>query len=54
MIFSLLINANFILQIPYGNPVISMIMYSILLTAFTFTMLYAIMRLTHSLKESRR
>jgi len=54
VIFSLFINANFILQIPYGNSVLSMIMYSMLLTVFTFSMLYAIMRFTHSLKESRR
>jgi hypothetical protein len=54
VIFSLFINANFILQIPYGDPVLSMIMYSMLLIVFTFSMLYATMRLTHSLKESRR
>jgi hypothetical protein len=51
---SLFINANFILHIPYGNPVLPMIMYSVLLTVFTFSMIYAIMHLSRSLKENRR
>lgn len=53
-IFSLFINANYILHIPYGNPVSQMIIFSVLLAVFIFSMIYVIMRLSHSLKESRK
>lgn len=52
-IFSLFINANYILHIPYGNPTSQMIIYSVLLSVFTFSMIYVIMCLAHSLKENR-
>lgn len=53
-LFSLIINANYIFYIPYGNPISRMVIYGSLLVIFTFSMIYVIMRLSHSLKESRK
>lgn len=46
LVFSIIINGNFLLHVPYGNPVLVMVFYALGLTLITWAILFSIAELT--------
>lgn len=52
VIFSFIINMNYIFNIPYGNPIYEMALYGMGLLAFIFTCLISIVHIADGLKKT--
>ncbi len=53
LVFALIINGNFLLHIPFGNPVIVMVFYGVSLALITWALLFSIAELTASMRPQR-
>lgn len=50
---SVVINSNYLLHVPYGNPAYELAIYSVALLIFDFALVAVIVNLTRSLLKSR-
>ena len=51
---SAIINMNYLLHIPYGNPPYEIALYGVALLVFDFVLILVIANLTRSLRKSKR
>lgn len=53
LIFSLIINGNFLLHVPYGNPVIVMLLYGLGLAVLSWALLFSLAEIAASMMSQR-
>lgn len=53
LIFSLIINGNFLLHVPYGNPVTVMLLYGLGLAVLSWALLFSLAEIAASMMSQR-
>ena len=53
LFLSLIIDANFLFRIPYGDPVTAMLLYSLALVTLSWAILFSLAEITASMTPSR-